>query len=160
MLQNFEGCEIAVCVHHGDVYGGINRALHIVDVLAHTDEWKARGVKEEKEYAILTAEISKATFGLTPSEYKSLKGLKRENLRDHMSDLELIFTMLGEASTTEIAKNTDAKGFVQNRRAAKEGGKVAGNARRELEKKTGKRVTTSKNFKQLDSGDDPQLETE
>lgn len=134
------------------------RGIAVRDAL--TDEWKARGVKEEKEYAILTAEISKATFGLTPSEYKSLKGLKRENLRDHMSDLELIFTMLGEASTTEIAKNTDAKGFVQNRRAAKEGGKVAGNARRELEKKTGKRVTTSKNFKQLDSGDDPQLETE
>lgn len=134
------------------------RGIAVRDAL--TDEWKARGVKEDKEYAILTAEISKATFGLTPSEYKALKGLKRENLRDHMSDLELIFTMLGEASTTEIAKNTDAQGFLQNRRAAKEGGKVAGNARKELEKKTGKRVTTSKNFKQLESDDANQIESE
>jgi DNA-damage-inducible protein D len=77
-----------------------------------TDEWKERGVKEEPEYAILTAEISKATFGLTPSQYKRLKGLKRENLRDHMNDLELIFNMLGEAATTEIAKEKDARGFI------------------------------------------------
>lgn len=127
------------------------RGIAVRDAL--TDEWKARGVKEDKEYAILTAEISKATFGLTPSEYKSLKGLKRENLRDHMSDLELIFTMLGEASTTEIAKNTNAQGFNQNKVAAKKGGKVAGNARKELESKSGKKVTTSKNFKQLESDD-------
>lgn len=127
------------------------RGIAVRDAL--TDEWKARGVKEDKEYAILTAEISKATFGLTPSEYKSLKGLKRENLRDHMSDLELIFTMLGEASTTEIAKNTNAQGFNQNKVAARKGGKVAGNARKELESKSGKKVTTSKNFKQLTSDD-------
>ena len=76
-----------------------------------TDEWKGRGIKEQIEYAILTAEISKATFGLTPSQYKRVKGLKRENLRDHMTDLELIFSMLGEASTTEIARNTDSQGF-------------------------------------------------
>lgn len=134
------------------------RGIAVRDAL--TDEWKNRGVKEDKEYAILTAEISKATFGMTPSEYKSFKGLKRENLRDHMSDLELIFTMLGEASTTEIAKNTNAVGFTQNKKAAKEGGKVAGNARKELEKKSGRKVTTSKNFKQLDSGDEDVLSIE
>lgn len=134
------------------------RGIAVRDAL--TDEWKSRGVKENKEYAILTAEISKATFGLTPSEYKSLKKLKRENLRDHMSDLELIFTMLGEASTTEIAKNTNAQGFNQNKIAAKEGGKVAGNARKELEIKSGKRVTTSKNFKQLKSDNEDALTIE
>lgn len=89
-----------------------------------TNEWKQRGVKEGKEYAILTAEISKATFGIIPSDYKKLKGLTKanENLRDHMTDLELIFSMLGEASTTEIAKNRDAKGFEENHTAAKAGG--------------------------------------
>lgn len=134
------------------------RGIAVRDAL--TDEWKNLGVKEDKEYAILTAEISKATFGMTPSEYKSFKGLKRENLRDHMSDLELIFTMLGEASTTEIAKNTNAVGFTQNKKAAKEGGKVAGNARKELEKKSGRKVTTNKNFKQLDSGEEDILSIE
>lgn len=116
-----------------------------------TNEWKQRGVKEGKEYAILTAEISKATFGIIPSEYKKLKGLTKatENLRDHMTDLELIFTMLGEASTTEIAKNRNAKGFVENHKAAKAGGNVAGNARKELEKKSGKKIVSKENFKQL-----------
>ena len=116
-----------------------------------TNEWKQRGVKEGKEYAILTAEISKATFGIIPSEYKNLKGLTKatENLRDHMTDLELIFTMLGEASTTEIAKNRNAKGFVENHKAAKAGGNVAGNARKELEKKSGKKIVSKENFKQL-----------
>ena len=116
-----------------------------------TNEWKQRGVKEGKEYAILTAEISKATFGIIPSEYKKLKGLTKttENLRDHMTDLELIFTMLGEASTTEIAKNKNAKGFVENHKAAKAGGKVAGNARKELEQKSGKKIVSKENFKQL-----------
>ena len=91
-----------------------------------TNEWKNRGVKEGKEYSILTAEISKATFGIIPSEYKSLKGLTKpsENLRDHMTDLELIFTMLGEASTTEIAKNKNAQGFIENQKAAKAGAKI------------------------------------
>jgi hypothetical protein len=116
-----------------------------------TNEWKQRGVKEGKEYAILTAEISKATFGIIPSEYKKLKGLTKtaENLRDHMTDLELIFTMLGEASTTEIAKNKNAKGFVENHKAAKAGGNVAGNARKELEQKSGKKIVSKENFKQL-----------
>lgn len=111
-----------------------------------TEEWKNRGVKEKIEYAILTAEISKATFGLTPSEYKEVKGLKSQNLRDHMTDLELIFSMLGEASTKEIAVNTDTQGFEQNKRAAKAGGKIAGDARKQLEIKSGKKVVTSENY--------------
>jgi DNA-damage-inducible protein D len=111
-----------------------------------TEEWKNRGVREQKEYAILTAEISKATFGLTPSEYKGLKGLKSQNLRDHMTDLELIFSMLGEASTKEIVINTNTKGFEQNKKAAKTGGKIAGDARRQLELKSGKKVVTSTNY--------------
>ncbi|PZM77289.1 MAG: phage antirepressor protein [Candidatus Margulisiibacteriota bacterium] len=115
------------------------------------DEWKKRGVKEQKEFAILTAEISKATFNMTPSEYKQYKGLDKpkENLRDHMTDLELIFTMLGEASTTEIAKKKDAQGFVQNKKAALEGGSIAGNARMELEKKTGSKIATKDNYKEI-----------
>jgi prophage antirepressor-like protein len=111
-----------------------------------TEEWKNRGVKEKIEYAILTAEISKATFGLTPSEYKEVKGLKSQNLRDHMTDLELIFSMLGEASTKEIAVNTDTQGFEQNKRAAKAGGKIAGDARKQLEIKSGKKVVSSENY--------------
>lgn len=111
-----------------------------------TDEWKNRNVGGDNEYAILTAEISKATFGLTPTEYKKFKGLKRENLRDHMTDLELIFSMLGEASTTEIARNNDAQGFDENHVAACAGGEVAGNARKDLEARSGKRVTTTKNY--------------
>ena len=111
-----------------------------------TDEWKDRGIKEHRDYAILTAEISKATFGLTPSEYKKVKGLKRENLRDHMTDLELIFSMLGEASTTEIARTNDLQGFIENKEASIQGGQVAGNARKELEVKTGKAVISNGNY--------------
>lgn len=124
-----------------------------------TDEWKSHGVKEQIEYAILTAEISKATFGLTPSEYKNVKGLKSQNLRDHMTDLELIFSMLGEASTTAIVKAQNPKGFVENKKAAKQGGAVAGNARKELESKTGQKVVSNKNYlpdkkqKQIDKKD-------
>ena len=125
------------------------RGIAVRDEL--TNEWKKRGVKEGLEYAILTSEISKATFGLTPSDYKTFKGLtkQQENLRDHMTDLELIFTMLGEASTTEIARTKDAQGFDPNKRAAIEGGTVAGNARRDLEKKSGRKVVTRENFKAL-----------
>ncbi len=111
-----------------------------------TDEWKKRGVKSEPEYSILTAEISKATFGFTPTEYKNIKGLKRENLRDHMNDLELIFSMLGEAATTEIARNDDAQGFTENKNAAREGGQVAGIARKRLESRTRKKVVSSGNY--------------
>ena len=111
-----------------------------------TGEWKNRGVKEYKEYAILTAEISKATFGLTPADYKKLKGLKSHNLRDHMNDLELIFSMLGEASTTAIVQTRNPKGFIKNKTAAKQGGSVAGKARRDLETKTGKKVVSPVNY--------------
>ncbi len=114
-----------------------------------TDQWQKRGIKEQKEYEILTAEISKATFGMTPSAYKKHKGLKRENLRDHMTDLELIFSMLGEASTKEIAVNKNARGFVENKQAAFEGGAVAGNARKELEQKSGKKVISKENYRKL-----------
>lgn len=114
-----------------------------------TDEWKNRQVGGAEEYAILTAEISKATFGMTPAEYKQHKGLARENLRDHMTDLELIFSMLGEASTTEIAREKDAQGFIENHSAARSGGQVAGNARKDLEARTKKKVITKENFKQF-----------
>ena len=116
---------------------------------ALTDEWRTRGVAEGREYSILTAEIARATFGVNPSEHKKLKGLvraKTANLRDHMTDLELIFTMLGEASTTEISKRKDAQGFQQNRSAAREGGRVAGNARKELETKSGRPVVSPENY--------------
>lgn len=120
------------------------RGIEIRETL--TDEWKKRKVEEGREYAILTAEISQATFRMTPSEYQKFKGLKKENLRDHMNDLELIFTMLGEASTTEIAKNKNAQGFDENKSAAQEGGSVAGKARKDLEKKSGKKVSTGENY--------------
>ena len=125
------------------------RGIAVRDEL--TDEWKKRGVKESREFAILTAEISKATFGMTPSEYKAYKSLSNpgENLLDHMTDLELIFTMLGEASTTEIAKKQDAQGFHQNKKAATVGGAIAGNARRELETASGAQVSTQQNFQEL-----------
>jgi len=111
-----------------------------------TDEWKKRQVGQEREYAILTAEISKATFGLTPAEYKDLKGLERENLRDHMNDLELIFSILGEAATAEITKTQNAQGFDENRTAAGKGGKIAGDAREKLEKETKKMVVSKNNY--------------
>jgi len=114
-----------------------------------TEEWQQRNVGGEKEYAILTAEISKATFGLTPSEYKDHKGLTRENLRDNMTDLELIFSMLGEASTTEIARTQDAQGFAENKQAAKAGGKIAGDARKNLEIESGRKVVTQDNHLQI-----------
>lgn len=113
-----------------------------------TDEWQGRGVKEGQEYAILTAEISRATFGVTPSEHKEIKGLQRENLRDHMTDLELIFTMLGEVGTRNEAKKKDAKGLHENRKAAIEGGAAAGDALDAYEKRTGEKVVTPQNFKQ------------
>lgn len=115
-----------------------------------TEEWSERGIKEQKEYAILTAQISKATFGLTPSEYKEVKNLKRENLRDHMTDLELIFSMLGEASTAAIVKAQKPIGFTENKKVAKQGGDVAGNARKELEIKTGEKVVSPTNYKVIE----------
>lgn len=125
------------------------RGIAIRDEL--TNEWQKRGVREQREYSILTAEISRATFGMTPSEYKEFKALdkQRDNLRDHMTDLELIFTMLGEASTTEIARNRDAQGYDENLDASVEGGTVAGSARRDLEQKSGRRVSTRDNYKEI-----------
>ncbi len=111
-----------------------------------TDEWKNHEVREQKEYAILTAEIAKATFGVKPAQHKKIKNLKRENLRDHMTDLELIFSMLGEASTTAIVKKRNPKGFRENKVIAKQGGAIAGIARKALEIKTGEKVVTKKNY--------------
>ena len=129
----------------------IEKRLRSISVRGElTDEWKARGVAEGREYSILTAEIARATFGITPTEHSQLKGLEAvktgNNLRDHMTDLELIFTMLGEASTTEIARRSDAQGFNENHTSAQEGGKIAGNARKALEAKTGSKVVSKTNF--------------
>jgi len=111
-----------------------------------TDEWEKRGAQEQRDYEILTAEISKATFGITPGEYKKIKGLKRENLRDHMDDFELIFTMLGERATTEIHRTEDSKGMPKLKSDARSGGDIAGGARKQLEKRLGKSVVIKKNF--------------
>ncbi|HSW54341.1 MAG TPA: Bro-N domain-containing protein [Ignavibacteriaceae bacterium] len=111
-----------------------------------TDEWKNRGANENRDYEILTAEISKATFGITPVQYKKLKNLKRENLRDHMDDFELIFTMLGERSTTEIHRIENSKGVPKLKFDAKAGGKIAGDARKQLEKRLGRSVVSKKNY--------------
>jgi hypothetical protein len=113
-----------------------------------TDEWKERGIESERNYAILTAEISKATFGITPTEYKELKGLtkKNQNLRDHMTDLELIFTMLGEKVTTEISKKEKPETFDKSKKVAKRGGRVAGTARKETEKELRRSVVTMQNY--------------
>ena len=111
-----------------------------------TDEWQKRGARQQKEYEILTAEISKATFGVTPSQYKKLKSLKRENLRDHMDDFELIFTMLGERSTTEIHRTENSAGVKKLQNDARRGGKVAGNARKELEKELGRSIVSKNNY--------------
>ena len=123
-----------------------------------TDEWKRRGITEEHDYAILTAEISKATFGMTPSEYKEFKGLtkKNQNLRDHMNDLELIFTMLGERVTTEISEKEKPETFGESRNIARRGGNVAGVARRETEKELGHSVSSPENF--LPESQNPKIE--
>ena len=124
-----------------------------------TDEWQERGIKEHRDYAILTAEISKATFGMTPAEYKSFKNLPKKskiNLRDNMDDLELIFTMLGERVTTEISKKEKPDTFDKNKNVAKRGGKVAGNARKDTEKELGRSVISKQAF--LDNNDKTKLE--
>ncbi len=111
-----------------------------------TDEWQKRGAQRERDYEILTAEISKATFGITPSEYKKIKGLKRENLRDHMGDFELIFSMLGERATTEIHRNEDSCGLPKLKSDARAGGDIAGGARKQLEKRLGRPIVSRDNF--------------
>ena len=129
----------------------IDKRIHSIVIRQElTGEWDKRGVEEGKEFAILTNEISKATFGLSPKEYKEIKSLNNENLRDHMNDMELIFTMLGEKVSTEITRKKDAQGFYEVKDAAKKGGKIAGNARNETEKELGKSITSSENYLNLD----------
>lgn len=124
----------------------INQRLQAIQVRKElTDEWDTHGVKKGIEYAILTDEITKAWSGLTTRQYKNLKGLKKENLRDNMSTLELVLNMLAEATTTEISKEQDPQTFAENKNIAREGGEVAGNARKDIEKRTGRPVITSKN---------------
>lgn len=143
----------------------IEARLRSIDIRKElTDEWQARGVKAGKEYAFLTAEISRGTFDITPGKHKEIKSLrKKDNLRDHMSNAELVFTMLGELSTTEVARHEDAQGYNENKKAAKKGGRIAGNARRELEAETGKPVLSKHNYleqpesEQLPAGDEDDL---
>jgi DNA-damage-inducible protein D len=111
-----------------------------------TDEWKMRGVDEQREYSILTAEIAKHTFGVSPSEHKNIKGLDKQNLRDHMTPLELIFTMLGEEMTRSIAQKEDAQGFAENHEAAQKAGSIAGRAREDAEKRGGIKIVSSENY--------------
>ena len=124
-----------------------------------TDEWQNRGVEAGREVAILTAEIAKATFGMTPAEHKKLKKLKRENLRDHMTGLELAFTILGEAATTEITRQENAQGFDRNQVAARKGGRIAGNARRELEAETGRPVVSPTNYLERPQAEQDRLDS-
>ena len=127
----------------------IDSRMKSIDVRKQlTEEWKTRGVKEGQEYSILTAEIAKATFGITPSEHKTLKNLDKQNLRDHMTNLELIFTMLGEEATRQIAVKDDAKGFEENHDAAVTGGKMAGGALQNFEANKKLKVVSADNFTQ------------
>ena len=114
-----------------------------------TDQWKAHGIEENREFAILTDEVTRAWSGMTTRQYKNLKGLKKENLRDKMSTLELALNMLAEATTTELTKVQNPQGMMENRQVAQEGGSVAGNARKDIEERTGRSVITSDNAKQL-----------
>lgn len=130
----------------------INQRLQAIQVRKElTDEWQNKGVQQGIEYAILTDEITKAWSGMTTRQYKQLKGLKKENLRDNMSTAEIVLNMLAEVSTTEISKTTDPKTFAENKQVAKSGGEVAGNARRDIEKRTGKSVITSQNAAELNA---------
>lgn len=130
----------------------INQRLKSIEVRKElTDEWDKRGVKKGPEYSILTDDITQSWSGFTTKEYKNLKSLKKENLRDHMTNLELVLNMLAEATTTEISKEKKPKTFDQNRKIAKQGGTIAGNTRKEIEEKTGKKVVTKQNAKSLKS---------
>jgi DNA-damage-inducible protein D len=132
----------------------IDRRLKSIEVRKElTDEWKQRDVKEGQEFSILTATIAKETFGLNPSEHSKLKGLEKQNLRDHMTEFELIFTMLSESATRSIAISNDAQGFNENHEAAQKAGSAAGDARRNFEEKMGLKVVSSDNFLGLKDGD-------
>ncbi|OGX26312.1 MAG: phage antirepressor protein [Omnitrophica WOR_2 bacterium RIFCSPHIGHO2_02_FULL_45_21] len=111
-----------------------------------TEEWQKRGVRQERDYQILTAEVSKATFGITPGKHKNIKGLTRHNLRDHMNDFELIFTMLGERATTEIHRTEDSQGVVKLKKDANAGGEIAGDARKALEKRLKRPIVSARNY--------------
>jgi len=137
----------------------INQRLKSIEIRKElTDEWDERGVKEGLEYAILTNEITKAWSGFTIKKYKAFKNLKKENLRDNMTNLELVFNMLAEASTTEISKEKDPQNFEENKEVAKKGGKVANAARVQLEKTTGKRIITKRNAKSINPPGKKKLE--
>ena len=137
----------------------VNQRLKSIEVRKElTDEWDNRGVKKGQEYAILTDEITKAWAGLTTKQYKNLKDLKKENLRDHMTNLELVLNMLAEATTTEISKKKVPKTFDENKRIAKQGGTIAGNTRREIEAKTGDKIVTAKNARKLGSNKNKEIE--
>ncbi len=137
----------------------VNQRLKSIEVRKElTDEWDNRGVKKGQEYAILTDEITKAWAGITTKQYKSLKDLKKENLRDHMTNLELVLNMLAEASTTEISKKKLPKTFDESKRIARQGGTIAGNTRREIEAKTGDQIVTAKNARTLDNKRNKELE--
>jgi BRO family, N-terminal domain len=130
----------------------INQRLKSIEVRKElTDEWENRGVQKGLEFAILTDEITKAWSGYSTKQYKNLKDLKKENLRDHMTNLELVLNMLAEATTTEISKEKNPKTFDDNKKIARQGGTIAGNTRREIEEKTGKKVVSEINAKQLDT---------
>ena len=137
----------------------INQRLKSIEVRKElTDEWEKRGVKKGQEYAILTDEITRAWTGITTKQYKQLKNLKKENLRDHMTNLELVLNMLAEATTTEISKKKEPKTFTESKKIAKQGGTIAGNTRKQIEAKTGDKIVTSKNAKSLENKKNKELE--
>jgi len=137
----------------------VNQRLKSIEVRKElTDEWDKRGVKKGQEYAILTDEITKAWSGITTKQYKQLKDLKKENLRDHMTNLELVLNMLAEATTTEISKKKAPKTFNESKIIAKQGGTIAGNTRKEIEAKTGDKIVTGKNAKSLENKKNKELE--
>jgi hypothetical protein len=139
----------------------INQRLKSIEVRKDlTDEWENRGIQKGQEYAILTDEITRAWSGFTTKQFKAFKDLKKENLRDHMSNLELVLNMLAEATTTEISKEKDPKTFEDSRKIAKQGGTIAGNTRKEIEEKTGRSVVTKQNAKKLIYGKDSDIEIE
>lgn len=139
----------------------INQRLKSIEVRKElTDEWENRGIQKGQEYAILTDEITRAWSGFTTKQFKAFKDLKKENLRDHMSNLELVLNMLAEATTTEISKERKPRTFEESRRIAKQGGVIAGNTRKEIEEKTGKHVVTKQNAKKLIKGKDTEIDIE
>ena len=136
----------------------VNQRLKSIEIRKElTDEWGKKGVKKGNEFAILTDDITEAWSGFKTKEYKNYKGLKKENLRDHMTNLELVLNMLAEATTTEISKEKKPENFEENRKIAKQGGKIAGNTRKEIEKKTGKKIVSKTNANELTKKETKQL---